>query len=134
MRRAQVPSFARGRVAQDFSPGHIVRSAEASLRRLRRDRLDLYQLHSPPADVLRSGDFLEPLERLKAAGKIRYYGVSCEDSSDAELALRYAGVSTIQVRLSILAQYALVRAVPAAAECRPAGYYPTPLAVSLAKT
>ena len=115
LRRSQLPSFARGTISQDFSPGHIVRSAEASLRRLRRNCLDLYQLHSPPAELLASGDFLEPLERLKSAGKIRYYGVSCETAADVELALRHPSVSTVQLRLSLLAQQALASAVPAAA-------------------
>lgn len=115
LRRAQIPVFARGAISQDFSPGHVTRSAEASLRRLRRDCLDLYQLHSPPVAMLASGDFLEPLERLKAAGKIRYYGVSCEDAADVKLALGHAGVSTVQLRLSVLAQQALSSAVPEAA-------------------
>jgi len=115
LKRGQVPHFARGSIAQDFSPRHIIRSAEGSLRRLRRDFLDLYQLHSPPPEVLRSGDFMEPLERLKSAGKIRWYGVSCENAADAQLALRHRGVSTVQVRLSLLAQEALVAALPLAA-------------------
>ncbi len=59
----------------DFSAAHIVRSCEESLKRMRVEVIDLYQLHRP--------DFLaDPQEvagaftRLKQAGKARYFGVS----------------------------------------------------------
>lgn len=59
----------------DFSAEHIVKSCDASLKRLRIDTIDLYQLHRP--DYL-----MEPQEvagaftKLKQAGKVREFGVS----------------------------------------------------------
>ncbi|MCE0523442.1 MAG: aldo/keto reductase [Methylacidiphilales bacterium] len=59
----------------DLSRKHILDSVEASLRRLKLDRIDLYQFHRP--------DFLlDPLEAAQAmaelhqAGKVRHFGVS----------------------------------------------------------
>jgi predicted oxidoreductase len=59
----------------DFSFEHIVRSCEQSLNRLGIERIDLYQLHRPdwlmdPATVA------EAFDRLRAAGKVREFGVS----------------------------------------------------------
>ena len=53
----------------------IVAAAEASLRRLRTDRIDLYQQHQPdPATPL--DEILEALDELVAAGKVREVGCS----------------------------------------------------------
>jgi len=72
------------------------------LRRLGTDYLDLYQLHSPPAASIQAGDWVEALERLKQAGKIRYYGISCDTSEAAVAALKHPGVSSLQVVLNML--------------------------------
>lgn len=59
----------------DFSADHIISSCEQSLKRLRIETIDLYQLHRPdllmdPAEV--AGAFA----KLKAQGKVREFGVS----------------------------------------------------------
>lgn len=56
---------------------HIERAAEASLRRLRTDYIDLYQTHWPERD-LPVEETLEALTRLVQAGKVRYAGCSNE--------------------------------------------------------
>lgn len=59
----------------DFSPGHIVRSCEQSLKRLGVETIDLYQLHRP--DVLMDPPAVaEAFDQLRAAGKVREFGVS----------------------------------------------------------
>jgi len=65
-----------GKGAKDWSREHIMRSCEASLKRLKKDAIDLYQLHNPPAYDIRHGDWPETLELLHKHGKIRWYGVS----------------------------------------------------------
>ncbi len=114
LKRQYIPAGIRGTLSQDFSSAYLLKAVEDSLRRLNTDYLDLYQLHSPPAAVLEDGAFLEPLEKLKNQGKIRYYGVSCESTDDALICLRYAGISALQIRLNLLDQSALGRAVPEA--------------------
>jgi predicted oxidoreductase len=59
----------------DFDGRHIIQSAEDSLRRLKIDRIDLYQLHRPdwladPSDVAAA------FTKLRNAGKVRFFGVS----------------------------------------------------------
>lgn len=59
-----------------------VKACEASLRRLNTDVLDLYLLHWRGSHRL--ADTFAAFEALKAAGKIRYYGVSNFDVDDLE--------------------------------------------------
>jgi aryl-alcohol dehydrogenase-like predicted oxidoreductase len=65
-----------GEGMKDWSREHIVRSCEASLKRLRKDVIDLYQLHNPDVNDIKKGDWPETLEHLQKQGKIRWYGVS----------------------------------------------------------
>jgi predicted oxidoreductase len=59
----------------DFAAEHILRSAEASLKRLGIERIDLYQLHRP--DYLMDPDEVAAaFEKLRTAGKVRWFGVS----------------------------------------------------------
>ena len=60
----------------DFAPDRLRASAEASLRRLALDRLDLLLLHWPPEDPSELAPALEELVRLRADGLIRELGVS----------------------------------------------------------
>ncbi|HEX8969445.1 MAG TPA: aldo/keto reductase, partial [Chloroflexota bacterium] len=70
---------------------------------------------SPPREVLERGEFVEPLERLREQGKVRYWGVACEHADDVQPSLRHQPLASIQVGLSALEQAALDAAIPAAA-------------------
>jgi aryl-alcohol dehydrogenase-like predicted oxidoreductase len=115
--RQHLPAAVRGSLAQDFSPTQLRKSVEDSLARLRTDRIDLFQLHSPPVDVVERGAWLEALETLKQQGKIRYYGVSCDSVDAAVAALRHSRVSAIQVPINLLER----AAIPALAIAREQG-------------
>jgi aryl-alcohol dehydrogenase-like predicted oxidoreductase len=65
-----------GSIVLDYSRRHILEACEASLRRLKRDRIDFYQLHSARIPHLEEGQCLEALEHLREAGKIRSWGIS----------------------------------------------------------
>jgi aryl-alcohol dehydrogenase-like predicted oxidoreductase len=67
---------------QDWTPAYVRRACEASLARLRTDRIDLYQLHNPRIETLRADDLFAELERLRAEGKIRYYGATLGPAID----------------------------------------------------
>jgi predicted oxidoreductase len=59
----------------DFSSQHIIESCEQSLKRLGIDTIDLLMLHRP--DYLADPqDIAQAFSKLKAAGKVRYFGVS----------------------------------------------------------
>ncbi|MFW5750700.1 MAG: aldo/keto reductase [Planctomycetota bacterium] len=61
--------------AQGVSRRHIIAGCEASLRRLRTDRIDLYQVHRPDHNVP-IDETLRALDDLVRAGKVRYLGLS----------------------------------------------------------
>lgn len=88
--------------APDFSPAAIVASAEKSLSRLRSDRVDLLQLHNPPAEALRGGDLRAALDRLQAAGKIRAWGVSAKSPLEAFEALVEFEAPVVQANFNMM--------------------------------
>jgi aryl-alcohol dehydrogenase-like predicted oxidoreductase len=67
---------------KDFSAARVLERAEASLRRLRRSRIDIYQLHSPSRTDLERFDWAEGMERLKRQGKVRLGGVALSTPDD----------------------------------------------------
>ncbi|MBI2265958.1 MAG: aldo/keto reductase [Armatimonadetes bacterium] len=91
---------------QDFSPNHIRSSIEHSLRRLRTDHIDLYQLHSPPGELLRQSDriaeTLGAMEALKKEGKVRHTGISTRSPEDGLFAARDLGVEVVQVNFNLI--------------------------------
>jgi len=89
----------------NWSRDGIQRSIERSLLRLQTDYVDLIQLHSPLLDILKKGEAIEELEKLKKEGKTRFIGCS----GDNEMALWAAkcGVfDTIQTSFNITDQLA----------------------------
>jgi aryl-alcohol dehydrogenase-like predicted oxidoreductase len=61
----------------DFSAANVRAGVEQSLRRLRTDHLDLVQVHmSPSVEVLRAGNTVDELQRLREEGKVRFLGMS----------------------------------------------------------
>jgi aryl-alcohol dehydrogenase-like predicted oxidoreductase len=60
----------------DWSAERARRALDASLRRLRTDYVDLYQLHNPRMDAIDDDELFATLEDLKAEGRLRHYGVA----------------------------------------------------------
>jgi aryl-alcohol dehydrogenase-like predicted oxidoreductase len=67
---------AENTIALDYSKKHILAACEKSLRRLHRDTIDYYQLHSARMSHLQQGECIEAMEQLKKEGKIRSWGLS----------------------------------------------------------
>ena len=86
----------------DFSAAAITVSAEASLRRLGGDYIDLLQLHNAPTAVLQVPDVREALAKLVASGKIRAWGASTKSPAEAIDALRQADVAVVQANFSMM--------------------------------
>lgn len=72
---------------RDFRPGSIVRSVEASLARLARERIDVLWLHGPAPGEL-TDELLIALERLATDGKVLGVGVATRDLGVAALAAK----------------------------------------------
>jgi aryl-alcohol dehydrogenase-like predicted oxidoreductase len=99
--------------------GYIMRAVEQSLRRLRTDYIDLYQLHTPdPATPIE--ETLAALGDLVAQGKVRYLGHSnfsgwqLAEAASAARELRSAGFISAQNRWSLLERDSEAEVVPAA--------------------
>lgn len=63
-------------IPQDFSPKYVRFAAEESLKRLKTDCIDLYQIHNPRMETVRRDDLFGVLEELKQQGKIRAYAAA----------------------------------------------------------
>jgi aryl-alcohol dehydrogenase-like predicted oxidoreductase len=60
----------------DYSKGYIIQACEASLKRLQRDTIDYYQLHSARMPHFEKEKCVEAMELLQQQGKIRHWGLS----------------------------------------------------------
>lgn len=88
---------------QDFSTPYIEKAAEASLKRLHTDYIDLYQMHSPPRELLENGDCaLEALRKLQQQGKIRTFGISVRSPDDGLVAIRKYNFPVVQVNFNLI--------------------------------
>jgi pyridoxine 4-dehydrogenase len=86
---------------RDARPERLRECCEGSLRRLRLDRIDLYQLHSPDPQVPLE-DSLGALKELQDEGKIRHVGVSNVSLDELERARAVVDVVTVQNRYSLV--------------------------------
>ena len=87
-----------------YSEEAVRQFAENSLKRLNRERIDLYQIHCPPLAILKEGSVFEVLEKLKAEGKIRHFGVSVETVEEGLFCLSVPGVKALQVIFNLFRQ------------------------------
>ncbi len=102
-------------------PAYIRQAAEDSLRRLRTDRIDLYQLHTPDA-ATPIADTLGALDELVRAGKVREIG--CSNFSAAQIQEAQAAAGSGAQFVSVQNHYNLLHREPEAAvlpECVRAG-------------
>lgn len=88
------------RWAENGRPEHLIAACEESLRRLRLDRIDLYQLHRIDPKVP-AEDQLGTLKDLQAQGKIRHIGLSEVTVKQLEHARRVVDVVSVQNRYSL---------------------------------
>jgi aryl-alcohol dehydrogenase-like predicted oxidoreductase len=98
-----------------YSPGYIVRATEASLRRLRTDRIDVLLLHSPSVEAFVPEETAAVLEKLRSEGKIRFWGVSARGEREALAALAMSGLDCLELELSPCRREALDQVIPQAA-------------------
>jgi aryl-alcohol dehydrogenase-like predicted oxidoreductase len=93
-------------------PEYVRRAAESSLRRLRTDHIDLYQLHQHDPEVP-IAETLGALKELVKAGKVREIG--CSNFSAAQLREAHAAVQPGTVRfVSVQNRYSLIHREPEA--------------------
>jgi pyridoxine 4-dehydrogenase len=83
----------------DATPAHLRKAVEGSLKRLRLESIDLYQLHTPDP-VVSLEDSVGTLAQLKSEGKIRHIGLSNVTQEHIERARRIVPIVSVQNRYS----------------------------------
>jgi aryl-alcohol dehydrogenase-like predicted oxidoreductase len=94
------------------APASIRRAVEASLRRLRVERIDLLQMHWPATDGTLLDDYWRTLLDLKREGKLRAVGLSNHSAAQLEEAERLGHVDTLQPPFSAIKRLAAEAELP----------------------
>jgi pyridoxine 4-dehydrogenase len=89
---------------RDGRPSQLVRDCEGSLRRLRVDRIDLYQLHAVDPKVP-FDEQIGALRDLRDAGKIRHAGLSNVDLNQLQRAQRIVEIVSVQNNYNVGNRY-----------------------------
>ena len=89
-----------GEWPRDAHPKRLKECCEASLRRLRLERIDVYQLHAPDPEVPLE-DSLGALRELQEEGKIRHIGVCNVSVEELQRAQGVVDVVTVQNRYNL---------------------------------
>ena len=87
----------------DFSRDYILQSVDGILERLNPDYLDVLLLHRPDA-LMEPEEVAEAIEKLNAAGKVRYFGLSNHNPMQTELLQKYTGQKLVfnQLQFSVV--------------------------------
>ena len=88
-----------GQWTHNASPKHLTEALEGSLKRLRLDRIDVYQLHAPDNAVSFEAS-IEALAALRKQGKIRHVALSNVTREHIERARRIVPIVSVQNRYS----------------------------------
>lgn len=88
-----------GQWTHNASPEHLTKALEGSLKRLRLERIDVYQLHAPDNAVSFEAS-VETLAKLREQGKILHVALSNVTREHVERARRIVPIATVQNRYS----------------------------------
>jgi aryl-alcohol dehydrogenase-like predicted oxidoreductase len=94
----------------DYTKEYIINACEVSLKRLNRETIDYYQLHTARLLHLQNGECIEAMQLLQQQGKIRYWGLSLntfEPFAEAEYLMNENLGNGFQLVLNIINQKAL---------------------------
>src|ERR1700730_17712271 len=92
----------------------VMASVETSLRALRRDVLDIVQIHNATQDILERGEILDVLEHAREAGKLKFVGALVYGEPAALAAGSSGRVDVLQIALHLLDQRMLTTVLPEA--------------------
>ena len=89
-----------GQWTHDSSPAHLREAVEGSLKRLRLERIDVYQLHTPDPAISFEAS-MEALVRLQSEGKIHLIALSNVTLEHLQRAQKMATIASVQNRYSV---------------------------------
>jgi aryl-alcohol dehydrogenase-like predicted oxidoreductase len=101
-------------ISQSELTQRVNESLDESLRRLRREVLDVVQIHNATVHSLQQGNMVSCLERAREAGKLRYIGASVYGEEAALATIRTGKIQILQVALSLLDQRMCEKVIPEA--------------------
>lgn len=110
-------SFEQDERVPDTTYKYILRECEASLRRLKTDHIDLYQIHSWDP-LTRPEEVAAAFGRLKKEGKVRWYGVSNLNVEQISLYLAHYDIECLQPLYNMLDRKVEARELPFCMEKR----------------
>jgi aryl-alcohol dehydrogenase-like predicted oxidoreductase len=93
---------AQGRPHEVLKAASIQKECEDSLRRLKVDTIDLYQIHWPVDDTKELEEGWSTMAKLQREGKVRWTGVSNFDVEQMKRALKIAPITSLQPRYSLV--------------------------------
>ena len=85
-----------GKIYKDMRPHSIRQECEDSLRRLKVEAIDLYQMHWPSDDAQETDATWQTLADLQKEGKVRWIGVSNFNVEQMRRAMAIAGITSLQ--------------------------------------
>ena len=94
----------------DWRPEYVRFALEESLKRLKTDHVDVYQLHNPRLDAMQRDDLFATLDTLKQAGKIRAYGpalgpaIAERQIEEGACAIEHRGADVVYIIYNLLEQ------------------------------
>ena len=113
------------------APASLRGEVEASLRRLRVDRIDLYQMHWPAEDGTRVQEYWQTFADLKREGKVRAIGLSNHNVAQLDEAEGVAHVDAIQPPFSLIHRESADDVLPWAREHQAGAIVYSPMASGL---
>jgi aryl-alcohol dehydrogenase-like predicted oxidoreductase len=117
-------------IVKDFSAESILKAGRESLKRLKRDSIELYMLHSPSVNDLETQSWPEAIKTLKDEGAIRSFGISTSSHASGVWALNH-GADFLQIEYDLLSPTAEDELLPLAIEKNAGIMIRTPLARGL---
>lgn len=114
-----------------YTPERLEQFVDKSLQNMGVECLDLIQLHCPPPEVYQRDEIFALFEKLKQQGKINYLGVSVETVEQAQQAMRYPHVVSIQFIFNMFRQKPIRELLPEAQRRQVALIARVPLASGL---
>jgi aryl-alcohol dehydrogenase-like predicted oxidoreductase len=117
-----------GGVKSNFSAAYLRQAVEGSLRRLGVEAIDLYQLHTPPLELVQHAQVFEVLKELKQQGKIRFYGIVIHDPQEGVQAIHLGQVDAVHAIYNLFDTRVEKSLLPLCAETKTALIIREPLA------
>lgn len=111
---AGVSCYVASKVTLPANAEQVVASVDRSLRLLKRDKVEVLQLHNPTLETIRDPGLLDGLRRVLDAGKVGVVGASCYGEELAMAVLENPLFRTLQVPFNILDQGLTQRVFPLA--------------------